>query len=269
MNFSSNASDNSFGPQLPAVSGSNSSEPSNLVTPAANYLPNRRIKYCIIYTRVSTDEQASEQHNSLKAQEEYCLGEIAKRAGDGWAHLKTISDPGYSGNSFDRPGFMELMKYVRAKKVQFVLVYRRDRLFRNQDLAVKTQGIFDANGVRVLSYVEGMHDDSPHAVFVRGILDGIAELERANIRKRAYDCRLYAAKRGDWKGGNPPFGYKLATGQKTLAIEERESKIVRYVFERVADGIPVTDVVRELRAMDAFGRRRKRRIHRDRKSKEI
>jgi DNA invertase Pin-like site-specific DNA recombinase len=137
---------------------------------------------CAIYIRVSTDEQAKEEHYSLSAQEDYCMAEIRRRADEGWFHLITISDPGYSGGTFDRPGLLELIGLVKAKKLGAILVYKRERLFRNAELAAQVQAVFDLHSVKILSCVEGLHDSTPHAVFMRQLIDANAQFERANGR---------------------------------------------------------------------------------------
>jgi len=209
---------------------------------------------CVIYIRVSTDEQAKEEHYSLEAQEEYCMGEIRKRKSEGWVHQITISDPGYSGFTFDRPGLLQLISLVRAGKIKVIVVYKRERLFRNADLAAQVQAIFDMHGVKVLSYVEGMHDSSPHSVLMRQFIDANAQFERANGRKRINDCLRIAAKKGDWKGGTPSFGYSYKKGEKMLVPDEREAPIVKFIFEQIASGVSVTELLGELRRLKLYGR---------------
>ena len=90
---------------------------------------------------------------------------------------------------------------VKDGLIKVILVYKRERLFRNADIAAHAQAIFDLHGIRVVSYVEGIHDSSPHSVLMRQFLDANAQFERANIRRRVNDCLRHAAKKGDWKGG--------------------------------------------------------------------
>jgi site-specific DNA recombinase len=220
---------------------------------------NAKIVKCVIYIRVSTDEQAKEEHYSLDAQEEYCMGEIKKRQNEGWLYLKTISDPGYSGFTYDRPGLIELIKLVKTGEIGVVIVYKRERLFRNADLAAQIQAIFDMHGVRVLSYVEGIHDNSPHSTLMRQFLDANSQFERANTRKRVNDCLRFVAKRGDWKGGNPPYGYRYTAKTKVLSVNDSEAPVVKLIYERIADGCSIFDVAQELRRLKIYGRPRTKR----------
>ena len=209
---------------------------------------------CAIYVRVSTDEQAKAEHYSLEAQEEYCMGEIRKRQSEGWVHRITISDPGYTGSTYDRPGLLRLIAMVKSGAIRVIVVYKRERLFRNADLAAQVQAIFDAHGVRVISYSEGMIDSSPHGVMMRQFVDASAQYERASGRKRVNDCLRFAAKQGDWKGGTPSFGYIYNRGSKILEPEEREAPIVKYMFEQIADGVTIAELLPELRRLGLYGR---------------
>lgn len=219
-----------------------------------------RLVQCAIYTRVSTAEQAKEEHHSLGAQEEYCLGEIKRRQQEGWVHRITLSDPGYSGATFERPGLLELIRLAKAGKIQVVVVYKRERLFRDVRIASKVQAIFDAAGVRILSHVEGMHDGSPHAVFMRHIVDAYSENERATIKLRVVDAIRFAAKKGQWKGGVPPYGYAYVKGSKTLTPNPAEASVVKFIFSRISEGLSVFEVVAELRRLRIFGRLRTKRL---------
>jgi site-specific DNA recombinase len=209
---------------------------------------------CAIYLRVSTDEQAKEEHFSLFAQEEYCMAEIRRRADEGWFHLITLSDPGYTGYNFDRPGFLELIALVKAKKIGAIIVYKRERLFRNADLAAQVQAVFDVNGVKVLSCVEGLHDTSPHSVLMRQFIDANSQFERANGRKRQHDCLRYAASRGEWKGGVTPLGYMYDKATRSLLVDEAWAPLIREAFARIAAGETPYQIVADWRRRGIRGR---------------
>src|ERR1035437_10637382 len=98
---------------------------------------------CAIYIRVSTDEQAKEEHYSLEAQEEYCMSAIRTRQPEGWVYKTTCSDPGYTGFTYDRPGLLRLIQLAKSGEIKVVVVYKRERLFRNADLAAQVEAFLD------------------------------------------------------------------------------------------------------------------------------
>ena len=208
---------------------------------------------CAIYTRVSSDEQARPEHYSLSAQEDYGMTEIKRHAADGWIHKITIIDDGYSGADFNRPGLLRMVNMVKKGEIKVIIAYLRDRLWRDGSIAADVQVVLDQHDVSILTK-QGTHDRSPHSKFLSQVLDANSQLDRANIRMRINDNMRFAAKRGDWKGGTPSFGYSYIPGEKTMRVHEKEASTVRLIFERIASGISTADVVKELRSSGLYGR---------------
>ena len=78
---------------------------------------------CAIYTRVSTDEQAMSEYNSLRRQEEVCRHYISIHAEKGWRAAGVYEDAGYSGKDVRRPGIQELLEDVQAGRAAMTSTY--------------------------------------------------------------------------------------------------------------------------------------------------
>jgi DNA invertase Pin-like site-specific DNA recombinase len=74
---------------------------------------------------------------------------------------------------------------------------------------------------------------------------------------RVNDNMRYAAKNGYWKAGKPSYGYSYTPGEKILRVNESEAQIVRMIYERIANEVPVSQLVKELRRLNLYGRPRK------------
>jgi site-specific DNA recombinase len=83
-------------------------------------------KRAILYTRVSTDEQARSGYSL--AQQLEALREYAAR--EGYEVLEEVSDPGQSGASLERPGMDRVRDLVATGGVSVVLAQDRDRFAR-------------------------------------------------------------------------------------------------------------------------------------------
>src|SRR5215216_6163518 len=81
---------------------------------------------CIIYTRVSTEEQA-EKGYSLPHQASECRRYAALHD---FLVVEEFTDD-YSGATLERPGFSQLRAYISKNRVDAVIVYTADRLSRN------------------------------------------------------------------------------------------------------------------------------------------
>ena len=98
-----------------------------VASPKAGDVPIR----CAICTRVSTDEQATNDYSSLKPQEEIYRNYVDIHSEKGWKVAAVYEDAGYSGKGFQRPGIQELMEDVRAGKVDTTVTYKIDRISRS------------------------------------------------------------------------------------------------------------------------------------------
>jgi site-specific DNA recombinase len=87
---------------------------------------------CAIYTRVSTDHGLDQEFNSLDAQYDASSSYIKSQAHAGWTLIRSrYDDGGYSGGSTDRPDLQRLVDYIRARKLDVIVVYKVDRLTRS------------------------------------------------------------------------------------------------------------------------------------------
>jgi site-specific DNA recombinase len=88
---------------------------------------------CAIYTRKSTEEGLEQEFNSLDAQRESGEAFIASQRHEGWELIpQHYDDGGFTGGNMDRPALKRLLADIAAGKVDCVVVYKVDRLSREQ-----------------------------------------------------------------------------------------------------------------------------------------
>ncbi|GAB2646846.1 recombinase family protein [Kribbella swartbergensis] len=89
---------------------------------------------CVIYVRVSTEEQASvggeAEGYSIPYQRDACLA-LAKARG--WEVVDIYVDAGESALSVNRPELQRMFRELKAKHVDYVVVHKIDRWSRNRD----------------------------------------------------------------------------------------------------------------------------------------
>ena len=89
------------------------------------------LRYTILYVRISKDDDAAGDSNSITTQ----LAILQKYANDhAYQNIKVIKDDGYSGTNFNRPGFQEMYSLVKSRQVERILVKDLSRLGRNYEL---------------------------------------------------------------------------------------------------------------------------------------
>ncbi|WP_170061963.1 recombinase family protein [Compostimonas suwonensis] len=196
----------------------------------------------VSYLRVSTREQAERAGQregfSIPAQRQanrktaYGLG--------AWV-LKEFVDAGESARSAARPALTEMLEWIRANRVDIVVVHKLDRLARNRADDVQiTQAIADA-GARLVSSTEAI-DESPSGRLVHGIMASIAEFYSRNLATEVSKGLRQKAMRG----GTPnraPVGYRNvrtfdAQGREVRIVEvdEERAQIIRWAFTMYATG---------------------------------
>lgn len=202
----------------------------------------------VIYTRVSTDQQADEGLG-LQVQEDQCRA---------WAKANrhkvaaVCSDAGRSGKDglVDRPGLAEALAMVRLGKAAGVVVQRLDRLARD----VVVQETFLAELARYgaalhsTSATEDVHleddPDDPTRALVRRILGSIAMYEREMIRLRLAAGMKAKASVGGYIGGRPSYGW-LATGRE-LQKDPAEQLVIRKMLSAHRRGVSLHAIAAQM-----------------------
>lgn len=186
---------------------------------------------CCLYLRVSKEEQAKEGV-SLEAQEsrlkDYCKARE-------WNIIQIYRDEGFSAfkEKETRPSYERLKEDCKKNLFDIILVTKLDRIFRNFMEAVSTLNEWEKLNKKFVSMTESF-DTSTHMgrAFLRLALI-FAELESGNISDRVKFVHQDRINKGIHIH-RPPFGYYLKN--KKWIIDKTKADIVKYIFQRVADG---------------------------------
>ena len=196
----------------------------------------------IIYTRVSTDSQAREGV-SMEAQEQKCRGLLSSR-GVPEANIQLISDGGFSGKNFDRPGSKRLLELIKKRHIAGVCIYRTDRLTRSlQDLLYYTK-LCDANDVKLVSICEHLDTQSAGGRLFLGMLGNFAQFERESISERVKMAMAMCRSRGAFIGGPVPAGMRVegARGHRQLVLDPQWSPFIAELWKRCLDGASLSQL---------------------------
>jgi len=215
---------------------------------AAQRPANRR---AAVYVRVSTDEQAALEFNSLQAQEQICKTYISMRDADPaaperWTHSQTYSDPGYSGGTLDRPALKRLMADIESGQINTLLVYKIDRLSRSIHQFYRIWEILEHYGVDLVSATQDLNTSTSQGKLMLNMLLSFGQFEREQISERTRDKVAAARKQGRWTGGMPILGYDVGPRGGRLVVNEDEAAMVREIFRLYLATPSLTKVVEEL-----------------------
>jgi site-specific DNA recombinase len=184
---------------------------------------------CAIYTRVSTDEQANREYNSMHAQRDAGAAYVTSQQAEGWMLLADhYDDGGYSGGNSDRPALKRLVVDIEAGLIDVVVVYKIDRLSRSLMDFVKLVEVFDRHAVTFVSVTQSFNTTTSMGRLTLNILLSFAQFEREVIGERIRDKIAASRARGMWMGGRAPLGYRVLN--RKLVVHAAEAAVVRRIF---------------------------------------
>jgi site-specific DNA recombinase len=195
----------------------------------------------IIYTRVSTDEQAKNGHGRDMQSEvlsKYCeinKLEIAKEFAED-----------YSAKDFNRPEWKKLETFVKAnrKDISQVLFTKWDRFSRNLEESMRVLRKFSDWGVALNSVEQPLDMSIPNNKVMLALYLVIPEVENSEISRRTKDALYKATKDGAWIG-RVPYGYKrYKYGKYASLTPNNHSELVHEIFSEVALGLRPCEVIR-------------------------
>lgn len=172
-----------------------------------------------VYVRVSTEEQAQEGFSiegQLKMANEFCT----KRH---YEIVAVYKDVGITGTSIDsRHDVRRLLSDSNNNIFDTILVWKFNRLARNQKDFLNMLDVFERNNVKVISCTEDIDISTPMGKMMLQMLGSFVKM---GMKTRA--------KNGLWNGGSM-LGYK--SKNKKLVIVEDEAFIVREAFNLYVSG---------------------------------
>lgn len=203
------------------------------------------------YIRVSTD--MSDQENSYETQERYFNQLIGSNPD--WNAVGVYSDYGIFGTSKEkRTGFRRLLRHCKEGKIDRIVCKSISRFARNTADFMTALDTLHDSGVTILFEKENLDTADPTSDFILTTLAAIAQEESRSI---SGNIRLGQKMRFP-KGEVPNkimYGYryngKIVTTEsgyeyKDIEIVEEEAKVVRRIFQEVAEGRAYTEIARGL-----------------------
>jgi len=223
-------------------------------------------RVCALY-RVSTKGQV--ENDDIPMQKLSCE-DFCKQMG--WEIVMTFSEKGVSGykvSAEKRDAIIDIREAAKKGQFDVLLVFMFDRLGRKEDETPFVVQWFINQGIEVWSVKEGQQKIEKHSDKLLNYLRyWQAEGESEKTSERVKTKHSQVTESGHWRGGTPPFGYKLEFQGRTnrkgqplgeLVINEDEASIVRTVFERyVIHGYGSWRICNYLLAQGMYNRKSKR-----------
>lgn len=134
----------------------------------------------------------------------------------GWELADTFHDQGVSGSKARRPELDRLLAAARSRRIDAVVVYKADRLFRSLHHMVNTLAELDALGVAFVSVTEPFDTTTPSGKLLLHMVAAMGQFERDLLIERTRSG-IAAAKRRGKHCGRPRARFDLDRAQEMKA----------------------------------------------------
>ena len=225
-----------------------SKKKNTVVKPAADSSP-AKIFSVGIYARLSVDEEKAGEHRtcgqarkneSIETQIEIAKAFVRQR--EDMRIFDCYTDLGRTGTNFEREGFERMMRDVRVRKIDCIIVKDLSRFGRNHiETGNYIEKIFPFLGVRFIAVTDNfdsMNVSGQDGTLGVNLKNLVNEMYARDIAAKVKSSRREKWEQGSYTGGVPPYGYgaEWIGDKKCLFIEETTSDIVKKIFDLFLSG---------------------------------
>lgn len=202
---------------------------------------------CVIYTRVSTKEQA-DNNMSLETQKKACE-QFAKK--NNYTTLGCFGGTYESAKTDERKEFNRMLQFVKKsrEKISHIIVYSVDRFSRSGGNAIYITEQLKKQGVMVMAVTQPTDTTTPSGSLQQNIQFIFSEYDNQLRKEKCMAGVKEALLRGEWCH-HAPMGYdELNINGERKIVVNAQGKLLRKAFVWKAEGIGAEEIRRKLAAM--------------------
>jgi site-specific DNA recombinase len=195
-----------------------------------------------IYTRISSDH--SGEALGVQRQEDDARKLCATR---GWTVVDVYCDNDRSAYSQrkPRPRYQDMLQDIRDGKINIVVAWHPDRLYRQTRELVPFIDLVNTHGVHVETVTAGVYDlSTPSGRMQARIVGSVAEYESEHKGERIRRKLEANAAEGKHHGGSRPYGWE----KDRVTVIPEEAAVVRKATAMVLAGQSIKAIARALNA---------------------
>ena len=208
---------------------------------------NQSEKITALYCRLSRDDEQDGPSGSVKNQQSI----LEKYARDnGFGNTRVFIDDGWSGVTFTRPAFTEIMELGEQGKIGTIIVKDHSRLGRNRLIVGQLlEEEFDRMGIRYIAIMDNI-DTAKGISDLVPMQDLFNEWHAKNTSQKVRNVFRNRGLSGIPLTTNPPYGYKKDPESKEIRwiVDDIPAKIVKRIFALCVEGYGPTQIAKKLKA---------------------
>ena len=205
----------------------------------------KKIWNATLYLRLSRDDGDKEESGSITGQRELLRDYISQHP-----ELREYAiriDDGFSGPTFERPGFQKMIEDVKAGRTDCIIVKDLSRFGRNYlDAGEYIEKIFPLLGVRFIAVndnYDSLGEKKSSDDLIIPFKNLINEAYCRDISMKIRSQLEIKRKNGQFLGSFAAFGYlKDEQDKNKLVVDQYAADIVRDIFKWKLEGISPQDI---------------------------
>ena len=217
-----------------------------------------KTKYLVaVYLRLSIADgdlgkEGKDESNSIENQRQLIKGYMSGKPF--LQFVKEYVDDGYSGSSFERPGFIKMMEDVEKGKINCIIVKDLSRFGRNYiEVGRYLERKFPAMGIRFIA-INDDYDNAKESGDANEIIVPFKNLINdtycRDISIKVRSQLDVKRKNGKFIGSFAAYGYlKDPSDKNHLIVDEYAAQIVRQIYNLKLDGLSVMSIANKLNSM--------------------
>lgn len=198
-----------------------------------------------IYIRLSKEDLIKEKNTESESilNQRSLINSFLKEKG--LVVQKEYVDDGFSGTTFDRPAFNELIKDIESKKINMVVTKDLSRLGRDYiKSGYYLEEYFPLKKVRYISILDNIdtgtdstyNDIAPFKALFN-------DMQSKDTSKKIRSILNNLKKQGLFIGNSASFGYQKDPNDKhKIIVDEKAAKIVRKIFDLALNNYSVKEI---------------------------
>jgi site-specific DNA recombinase len=188
----------------------------------------KRNNTCVIYTRVSTKEQA-ENNMSLETQRKACEHYSKTHS---YKILAFFGGTYESAKTDEREEFNNMLSFVKKsrEKISYIIVFSVDRFSRSGANAIYITEQLKHQGISVISVMQPTDASTPSGSLQQSIQFIFSEYDNQLRREKTITGMRNKFLKGEWCM-KPPRGYDIVTinGKRSIIVN-KEGELIRKAF---------------------------------------
>ena len=215
-------------------------------------ISNPKDYHVALYIRLSKEDENEGPSGSVTNQQSLLHAFVREHRLDVY---DTYIDDGWSGTSFDRPGFQRMLRDIEAGRVNMVITKDLSRLGRDYIMTGHyMERYFPEKRVRYISLLDGVdtgiessaNDITPF----RAIMN---DMYAKDISKKIKSVKHDKQRKGEFIGGKPMYGYRMHPTEKNrIVIDEDAAPVVRRIFAMALAGTSCRQIAARLNEEDVL-----------------